>query len=58
MVMNGSFNAYNRLIPSGDKPGGPIEQLLFFTFCPKPPNLSPKIGPKVVKMACIAMQLV
>ena len=49
MVMNGSFNGYNRQIPSRDKPGRPIEQLLFFTFCPKPPNLSPKIGPKSSK---------
>ena len=53
MVMNGSFNGYNRLIPSGDKPGGPIEQLWFFTFCPKPPK--PQNQSKVVKMASTAI---
>ena len=49
MVMNGSFNGYNRQIPSRDKPGRPIEQLLFFTFCQNPPNLSSKIGAKLSK---------
>ena len=49
MVMNGSFNGYNRQIPKGDMPERPFYQLLFFTFCGKPPDLSPKIGPKSSK---------